>query len=195
MKRIHSDTDELATAKIDSIINMFDKLLSIEDPEKNTENTENTEMNTEMNTIIGSINSEIFKVDPELEWKKLNDNITKLNYFKNVFSKINKFNRIYFEKAFSKFMDKIDEVNQYYLRVISFNLEDYTNTVGFTIYDADTLKEMVVLISSSIDKSLNCNNLYTKLDHVLAAYSNLVLLAEDVRETYYSSDTKKIKLR
>ena len=191
MKRVHPDTDELETAKIDTIINMFDKLLSIEGPEEHTEYTENTSMNT----IIGSINSEIVKVDPELEWKKLNDNLTKLNYFKNVFSKINKFNRIYFEKAFSKFMDKIDEVNQYYLRVISFNLEDYTNTVGFTIYDADTLKDMVVLISSSIDKSLNCNNLYTKLDHVLAAYSNLVLLAEDVRETYYSSDTKKIKLR
>ena len=191
MKRVHPDTDELETAKIDTIINMFDKLLSIEGPEEHTEYTENTSMNT----IIGSINSEIVKVDPELEWKKLNDNLTKLNYFKNVFSKINKFNRIYFEKAFSKFMDKIDEVNQYYLRVISFNLEDYTNTVGFTIYDADTLKDMVLLISSSIDKSLNCNNLYTKLDHVLAAYSNLVLLAEDVRETYYSSDTKKIKLR
>ena len=191
MKRVHPDTDELETAKIDTIINMFDKLLSIEGPEEHTEYTENTSMNT----INGSINSEIVKVDPELEWKKLNDNLTKLNYFKNVFSKINKFNRIYFEKAFSKFMDKIDEVNQYYLRVISFNLEDYTNTVGFTIYDADTLKDMVLLISSSIDKSLNCNNLYTKLDHVLAAYSNLVLLAEDVRETYYSSDTKKIKLR
>ena len=186
MKRLHDDDESnIVSAKLDNIIGLFDKILSID--EKTDE--------TDSDKLILTVNSEIITIEPELEWKQLNDNLKKLNYFKTVLSKINKFNKIFFDKAFSKFMEKIDEVNQYYMKVICFDINNYTNSSGFTIYDTDSVKEMVLVISNSLDKSINCNNLEEKMEYVLEAYSNLVLLASDVRETAKDSiNNKKVKI-
>jgi hypothetical protein len=170
------DNTELENAKMESIIGLFDKILNIQTNEDNDVTEE----------LINSITSQLITYDPDEEWKKLNDNLNKLNYFKKVLSKINKFNKAFFDKAFSKFMDKIDEVNQYYLQMICFDINSYNNSNGFTIYDIDTIKEMVSSISESLNKSLNCDDLIVKLDYVLSAYSNLVLLGADVRETVYN---------
>jgi hypothetical protein len=174
------DNTELDSAKMDSIIGLFDKILNIEE----STNKEESEQ------LVVKISTEIVKYDPELEWNKLNNNLNKLNYFKTVLSKINKFNKVFFDKAFSKFMDKIDEVNQYYLKMICFDVNSYNDSNGFTIYDIDTVREMVLLINESLNNSLNCNELIVKLDYVLKAYSNLVLLASDVRETVLNENKR-----
>ena len=175
MKRVHENNTQevLDCAKMDNIIGLFDKILNIEE----SSNKEESEQ------LVVKIGSEIVKYDPELEWNKLNENLNKLNYFKTVLSKINKFNKVFFDKAFSKFMEKIDEANQYYLQMICFDVNSYNDSNGFTIYDIDTVREMVILIKESLNQSLLNNDLIVKLDHVLKAYSNLVLLASDVRET------------
>jgi hypothetical protein len=176
MKRIHENNNE----NMDSIIGLFDKILNIEEYSDKEDSEE----------LVVKIGTEIVKYDPELEWNKLNDNLNKLNYFKTVLSKINKFNKVFFDKAFSKFMEKIDEVNQYYMKVICFDVNSYNDSNGFTIYDIDTVREMVILISESLNKSLVSNDLIVKLDHVLKAYSNLVLLASDVRESVLSGNKR-----
>jgi hypothetical protein len=180
MKRIHENNNIIDSARMDSIIGLFDKILNIEEY-SNKEDSEE---------LVVKIGTEIVKYDPELEWNKLNDNLNKLNYFKTVLSKINKFNKVFFDKAFSKFMEKIDEMNQYYLRMICFDVNSYNDSNGFTIYDIDTVREMVLLISESLNTSLVSNDLIVKLDHVLKAYSNLVLLASDVRETVLSGNKR-----
>jgi hypothetical protein len=174
------DNTELDSAKMESIIGLFDKILNIEE----SSNKEYSEQ------LVVKIGSEIVKYDPDEEWKKLNDNLNKLNYFKTVLSKINKFNKAFFDKAFSKFMDKIDEVNQYYLQMICFDVNSYNDSNGFTIYDIDTVKEMVILIKESLNQSLLSNDLIVKLDYVLNAYSNLVLLGADVRENVLSENKR-----
>jgi len=179
MKRIH-ENNNIDSARMDSIIGLFDKILNIEESSNNEDSEE----------LVVKIGTEIVKYDPELEWNKLNDNLNKLNYFKTVLSKINKFNKVFFDKAFSKFMEKIDEMNQYYLRMICFDVNSYNDSNGFTIYDIDTVREMVLLISESLNKSLLSNDLIVKLDHVLKAYSNLVLLASDVRESVLSGNKR-----
>jgi len=180
MKRIHENNNIIDSARMDSIIGLFDKILNIEEYSNNEDSEE----------LVVKIGTEIVKYDPELEWNKLNDNLNKLNYFKTVLSKINKFNKVFFDKAFSKFMEKIDEMNQYYLRMICFDVNNYNDSNGFTIYDIDTVREMVLLISESLNKSLVSNDLIVKLDHVLKAYSNLVLLASDVRESVLSGNKR-----
>jgi hypothetical protein len=182
MKRIHENNTQevLDSARMDSIIGLFDKILNIEEY-SNKEDSEE---------LVVKIGTEIVKYDPELEWNKLNDNLNKLNYFKTVLSKINKFNKVFFDKAFSKFMEKIDEMNQYYLEMICFDVNSYNDSNGFTIYDIDTVREMVLLISESLNKSLVTNDLDLKLDYVLKAYSNLVLLGSDVRETVLSENKR-----
>ena len=182
MKRVHENNNQevLDCAKMDSIIGLFDKILNIE---------ESSDKEYSEQLVVKSGN-EIVKYDAELEWNKLNDNLNKLNYFKTVLSKINKFNKVFFDKAFSKFMEKIDEVNQYYMKVICFDVNSYNDSNGFTIYDIDTVREMVLLISESLNKSLVSNDLIVKLDHVLKAYSNLVLLASDVRESVLSGNKR-----
>jgi hypothetical protein len=74
--------------------------------------------------------------------------------------------------------------------MICFDVNSYNDSNGFTIYDIDTVREMVLLISESLNKSLVSNDLIVKLDHVLKAYSNLVLLASDVRETVLSGNKR-----
>jgi hypothetical protein len=182
MKRIHENNTQevLDSARMDSIIGLFDKILNIEEY-SNKEDSEE---------LVVKIGTEIVKYDPELEWNKLNDNLNKLNYFKTVLSKINKFNKVFFDKAFSKFMEKIDEMNRYYLQMICFDVNNYNDSNGFTIYDIDTVREMVLLISESLNKSLVSNDLIVKLDHVLKAYSNLVLLASDVRESVLNGNKR-----
>ena len=98
MKRIHENNNIIDSARMDSIIGLFDKILNIEESSNNEDSEE----------LVVKIGTEIVKYDPELEWNKLNDNLNKLNYFKTVLSKINKFNKVFFDKAFSKFMEKID---------------------------------------------------------------------------------------
>jgi hypothetical protein len=183
MKRDYNQSND-----IDNIISLFDRLLNVD--ESVTDN-KGYETDTDSEQILITLENEIIKIDPDMEWKKLNENIQKLNYFKSVMSKVNIHNKFFFEKALRIFMDKIDSINQYYLKVISFDINTYTDNNGFNIYDLDTIKEMVSVIYESINESLNCNDTLTKLDFVLKAYSNLILLGADVRHSYNNNITTK----
>ena len=189
MKRNY-DESQLTTAKLDNIIGLFDKLLNLSEPTDNSGNDADDELEPDSKQLVifNQIEHQIFEYDSEEEWKKLNENFNKLNYFKSIITKVNKYNQKYFNKAFNLFMDKIDETNQYYLKAICFNVDSYTNNHGFNIYDLDTIKDMIITISTSLQDSLNVSDLHIKLEHVLRAYSNLVLLGSDLRE-----NTKKFK--
>jgi hypothetical protein len=72
-------------------------------------------------------------------------------------------------ESLSKFIDKIDKVNQRYLRSINWNLQE----------DDDIFKE-VKIIEDYLEKSLNLNCPFKKIDMVLNAYKLLVDIVEDI---------------
>jgi hypothetical protein len=73
-------------------------------------------------------------------------------------------------------MEKIDEINQYYIKNINLDPDSYTN---YNIYDLSSIKDIIKIIGESLDKSMNSNDPTKKLDYVLIAYSNINLLIED----------------
>ena len=125
MKRNY-DESQLTTAKLDNIIGLFDKLLNLSEPTDNSGNDADDELEPDSKQLVifNQIEHQIFEYDSEEEWKKLNENFNKLNYFKSIITKVNKYNQKYFNKAFNLFMDKIDETNQYYLKAICFNVDN-----------------------------------------------------------------------
>jgi hypothetical protein len=118
--------------------------------------------------------------DPQLEWDQLQKNYSRLKHFKQIYSNIDlkHYNSI-FKKPFLKFMEKIDEINQYYIKNINLDSESYTNNSGHNMYDVSSIKDIINIIGSSFDKSMNSNDPTKKLDYVLIAYSNIILLIDD----------------
>jgi hypothetical protein len=118
--------------------------------------------------------------DPKLEWDQLQKNYLRLKHFKQIYSNIDiKYYESIFKKPFLKFMEKIDEINQYYIKNINLDSESYTNNSGHNIYDLSSIKDIINIIGSSLDKSMNSNDPTKKLDYVLIAYSNIILLIDD----------------
>ena len=115
--------------------------------------------------------------DPQLKWSKLQQNYSRLKHFKKIYSNVDlKYYECIFKQPFLKFMEKIDEINQYYIKNINLDPDSYTN---YNIYDLSSIKDIIKIIGESLDKSMNSNDPTKKLDYVLIAYSNINLLIED----------------
>jgi hypothetical protein len=120
--------------------------------------------------------------DPLLEWDQLQQNYARLKHFKQIYSNVDiKHYESIFKKPFLKFMEKIDELNQYYIKNINLDSESYTDNSGHNIYDLSSIKDIINIIGNSLDKSMNSNDPIKKLDYVLIAYSNIILLIDDFK--------------
>jgi hypothetical protein len=154
MKR--SSSESKSDSELSNVIELFKKL-PIGDSENNSNN---------IDLLVSEINK-IEICDPDYEFRKLVKNFYKLKEFKEI-----KNNSTSFQKSFKLFMEKIDSMNQYYLKNIDFN--DNINNL-----DNLSIKDTVKIIEELLDKSLNVNDSNIKLDLVLEAYSNLILFIEE----------------
>jgi len=115
--------------------------------------------------IVDKLNN-LSTTDQDHEWDTLIGNYSKLKYLKNMESQLIHSKELI--DSLRNFMEKIDLVNQYYLREINW------------LADTDILEESekVELILS---KSLNFNCPFQKLKGVVEAYDLLVPIVEDFR--------------
>jgi len=184
MKRSYSDNE----SELNNIVELFKKL-PIDDSENNSNN---------IDLLVSEINK-IEISDPDYEFRKLVKNFYKLRDFKKI-ENIS----VSFQKSFKLFMEKIDSINQYYLKNIDFSINDINNINNTNnYYDNLSIKDTVKRIEELLDKSLSVNDCNIKLDLVLEAYSNLILLIENEFEIkhheYYSlsgqqHESKKTKV-
>lgn len=154
---------------MDDIISKFEKLTT-------------ESKNDDIDDLISKINS--LDVNTTFEWDRLHDNYTKLKYFKNIYSNVDiKYYENIFKNPFLLFMKKIDELNKYYIEHINLDPEFYTTTADYNVYDLSSIRDIITIINNSLSKSVKSNNPSTKLDYVLIAYSNIILLIDDLKGT------------
>ena len=89
-------------------------------------------------------------------------------------------------------MEKLDSINQYYLKNISFDLNTYSDQNEYNMYDISTVQEIVKRSEELLLKSLNVNDSKLKLNLILEAYSNFILIIEDYNYEDYHKN-KKVK--
>ena len=169
MKRTERDESEL-----NNVIELFKKL-PVDDSENN------------IDLLVSEINK-IKISDSDYEFRNLVNNFYKLKEFKEI-----KNNSTSFQKSFKLFMEKIDSMNQYYMKNIDFN----TNVnIPFRVKDTNnvntnlSIKDTVKTIEELLDKSLSVNDCNIKLDLVLEAYSNLILFIENEFEIKHPQPKK-----
>lgn len=112
--------------------------------------------------LINSIDKISVNDDDYFESNRLLENYSKLKYLKNII--INNYDFI--KKPLTLFMNKIDEINQYYMNSVILDPAYYNNTESF--------KDTICIISNSLEGSLVTNHPMEKLDYVLSAYSNII---------------------
>jgi hypothetical protein len=150
---------------MDDIISKFEKL-----------STGSNE--SDIDDLISKINE--LDINNYFEWNRLCDNYTKLKYFKSIYSNVDiKYYESIFKRPFLIFMEKIDQINKYYIENINLNPNHYTNDCN--MYDISSIRDIIEIISNSLKKSIKLENPSTKLDYVLIAYSNIKLLIEDLK--------------
>jgi hypothetical protein len=136
---------------------------------------------SEMDDLILKISNINIK-DSLFEWNRLQQNFERLKHFKKIYSNVDlRYYESIFKITFLKFMEKIDELNQYYLKNIELEPEAYNDTEGFNIYDLSSIRDIISIIYKSLDNSMNSNDPNKKLDYVLIAYSNIILLVDDLK--------------
>ena len=169
MKRTERDESEL-----NNVIELFKKL-PVDDSENN------------IDLLVSEINK-IKISDSDYEFRNLVNNFYKLKEFKEI-----KNNSTSFQKSFKLFMEKIDSMNQYYMKNIDFNTNVNTNVNtndNTNFNDNLSIKDTVKTIEELLDKSLSVNDCNIKLDLVLEAYSNLILFIENEFEIKHPQPKK-----
>ena len=81
---------------------------------------------------------------------RLNDNYLKLKHFKSIKNKD--------PIPFLFFMNKIDSINKYYIDNINLNYNEY---------DMASVRDIVKIISDTLNKSVKSDNPDEKLDYIL----------------------------
>ena len=177
MKRDHDETD------ITKIINLFKKLPITE-----------KEHNFELDSLISKINKIEIEDSNVIEFGKLVTNYDKLKEFKT-FKNLKTF-----EKEFLIFMEKIDSLNQYYIKNIDFtsNSEKNTDDQIINVHDLSSINDISKNVELLIINSLNSNDPFTKLDLVIQAYSDIIYIVnyynpnKNTNNTNNTNNTKKI---
>jgi hypothetical protein len=104
--------------------------------------------------------------DTDYEWETIIDNYSKLKYLKNM--ELQLIDNSLLLTSLRSFMEKIDSVNQYYLREINW-LADSTFL--------EESKKVELILSTS----LNFNCPFKKLKYVIDAYDILIPIIEEFR--------------
>ena len=102
-------------------------------------------------------------INPEQEWMRLTGNYFKLRHLRGIKNKD--------PVLFLLFMEKLDTLNKYYLDNINLN---------YNAYDMASIRDIIKIISETLNKSVMSNNPDEKLDYILIAYSNINLLIDDL---------------
>ena len=142
---------------MDEIINQFEKL--------------SINKNNIDDLLIKISNLDIYQ---DLEWNKLQKNYSRLKNFKKIVKDCTDF-----QKPLLALMEKIDQINKYYIKNVNLDPESYNDNDGYNLYDISSIKDIIKIINDSLKISINSNNPVTKLDYVLIAYSNIILLIDD----------------
>jgi len=100
--------------------------------------------------------------DTNYEWEMLVANYSKLKYLEEMESELSNLD------SFRRFMEQIDKVTQKYLREINWDAD-------FEFIDES------IDIKYNLCCSLNHNNPFKKLKHIIKAYDLLVPIVEDIR--------------
>jgi hypothetical protein len=151
---------------MDDIISKFEKLST-------------DSKSSDIDDLVLKINN--LDINSYFEWNRLNENYNKLRYFKSIYSNVDiKYYESIFKIPFLAFMEKIDQVNKYYIDNINLDPTYYTKLDGYNIYDLSSIRDIIEIIFSSMKKSIKSKNPSTKLDYVLIAYSNIMLLIDDL---------------
>jgi len=178
-------------SSIDSIIEGFRKISTSE---------QSKELNYDVNELLDDIS--MFGItnvltDGELECKKLSENYSKLKVLRYLVQESD----ILFV-PFIKFMEKIDEINQYYLKNINLDPDYYSSECDLSIrldgesehstyipvYDVQNLQNNVMVIRTDLESSLNVDNPVEKLEYVLNAYSAMMTIVENVSGKRYQPE-------
>ena len=139
-----------------------------------------TTRKNDIDDLIDKIDN-ITVYDPDLEWKKLNDNYNKLKYFNNT---VIGNNDPVFIKVFSLFMDKIEEMNKNYISNIILDPDHYNSDEYYNFYTIDEVKQIIQLISDCLYNSFEMDDPYKKMENTLTAYSHMISLVEDMRSEF-----------
>ena len=131
--------------------------------------------------------------DSDFECSKLLENYSRLRILKSLVLNCN-----ILMIPFIRFMEKIDSVNQYYLKEINLDPEYYdsdsdielsitsdSKQIKLPVYELHSLKNSVIIIKSSLEESLNCNDPVEKLELVLTAYNLMTTIVHVVRNDCY----------
>ena len=172
-------------SELSNVINLFKKLPI----------TDSSEQEELIDLDLDLLICEIDKIDirtertinSEEEFDKFIKNYDKLKEFKDIEN-----NSPAFKKSFDLFMEKLDSINQYYLKNISFDLNTYSDQNEYNMYDISTVQEIVKRSEELLLKSLNVNDSKLKLNLILEAYSNFILIIEDYNYEDYHKN-KKVK--
>jgi len=140
--------------------------------------------------LMTAIN-ELKFTDGEQECRKLAHNYSRLTCLKLLVLESN----ILIEPL-RRFLEKIDRVNQYYLRNINLDPDYYTTTesesltvrldheadigTSMNVHEVHNLQNSVAIIGESLTRSLNCNDPVEKLELVLTAYGTMLGVVERV---------------
>jgi predicted DNA-binding protein YlxM (UPF0122 family) len=143
---------------IKDIVDLFEKI----DIDSNN-GSGNIKNSSNIDSLICKIN-EIKVHDSDAEWETILNNYENLLKFKNM--------KTISQKPFELFMEKIDSMNQYYLKNLDLTQETYSNE--YHINDVLSVQEMVKEIETSLVESLNIKDSTKKLDYVLTAYKHMI---------------------
>jgi hypothetical protein len=165
---------------MDDIILQFEKLISLNkdtndfiDPigdfnytnAINMDEIVNEERLESQDRVIIEINNK-FKVNKEIT--EIKNNYSKLKYFRNLSLQLDfYFFEKYFMYPFLELMKKLDEVNKYYIDNIIISSELYIKN------------DIINLIYNNINNSLQTEDPSIKLDAIIIAYKNILILFEE----------------
>jgi len=105
--------------------------------------------------------------DANEEWDIVTHNYSKLRYLDQLIKLYDFPETCKFVKILHLVLSDIDKKNQYYLREL--------------VWESDTYHEEYAQIQDFIEKSLNENNPFEKIKHILQAYSLFIPIIEDYR--------------
>lgn len=131
-----------------------------------------TKINDPLDEVIEQLNKVEITISPNQEWDRLFEFFNKLQYLKGIkdnflsrpYTEISYHDEMEFIKALQVFLDKLDELNQYYLQNIDWAAGDE--------------KETAIDVKKLLERSLSDNRIYYKFDLIYDAYEMMIYIID-----------------